>query len=204
MPNQIIVTISREFGSGGHEIAEKVAAALNLKFYDRNILEEVVGDKLEAGILSEYDEKPDGFFSIKLGEFGTSTQSAVSRMQFDFLKKKAAEGESFVVVGRCSEWLLKGTEGLYTFFVLSNKEDKVLRICNKYGLSEEDALAKMQRNDKTRKQYHNSHTDIKWGDSRGYDMCINSAVLGVDGTVKTIVDFVKAGEALREADKANE
>ena len=95
-----------------------------------------------------------------------------------------------MVVGRCSDVVLAGFDGLYSFFVRGDKKQKVKRVMKKYGVNENDALALMELNDKQRKQYHNQYADYKWGDSRAYDMCINSSRLGVDKTVSILKDYI--------------
>ena len=188
MEGQLIVSISREFGSGGHDIAKKLSEELDIKFYDKNILDEIVKANSSAEQLKEYDEMPDSFFGKKFGK--KAAEQALARMQFDFIHKRAELGESFVVVGRCSDVVLSGFDGLYSFFVRGDKKQKVKRVMKKYGVNENDALALMELNDKQRKQYHNQYADYKWGDSRAYDMCINSSRLGVDKTVSILKDYI--------------
>lgn len=113
-------------------------------------------------------------------------------MQFDYLKKKAADGESFVVVGRCSETILKGTQGLVTVFVLGDPDVKAERIQKVYGVSEEEARRMMKREDWNRKSYHNYYCKGKWGDSRNYDFSINSSKLGIEKTVDILETCIRA------------
>ncbi len=112
MGKQVIVSISREFGSGGHEIALKIAKDLNLKFYDRSILDEIA-EKLnvQTEVLEKYDEKPRNvMLSRNVKNYTNSMEEILAELQFEFIRKKAEEGESFVIVGRCSEYVLRGTE----------------------------------------------------------------------------------------------
>ena len=113
------------------------------------------------------------------------------KMQFEYLQKKADSGESFVVLGRCAETALKGREGLVSVFVLGDKEKKLVHVKDKYQLSDTEATLKMVRHDKKRKLYHNRYSDFKWGDSRGYDLCINSSRLGIEKTAAMIENYVK-------------
>lgn len=193
MEKQLIISISREFGSAGHEIAEKVAHDLNLPLYDRRLLDELAekrGWNLEE--LKKYDEKPKAvFFSRSVKGHSSSLEEAVAQMQFDYIKQKADSGESFVVVGRCSEVVLAGNEALTTVFVLGNRPEKLQHVMTKYNLNESEALAKMNRHDRKRKAYHNSHSKIAWGDSRGYDLCINSSKLGIEKAAEVIKQYVE-------------
>lgn len=189
MEGQLLISISREFGSGGHDIAKKLSEELGIKFYDKNILDEIVKANPSAEQLKEYDEMPDSFFGKKFGK--KAAEQALARMQFDFIHKRAELGESFVVVGRCSEVVLAEFDGLFSFFVRGNRKSKIKRVMKKYSLNDNDAAALMELNDKQRRQYHNQYSEYKWGDSRAYDMCVNSSRLGVDKTAAILLDYIK-------------
>lgn len=193
MDKQVIIAISREYGSAGHEIAEKVAKDLGLKLYDRNMLDDISKDKdIHIDYLEKYDEKPKRLFSSrKVGAYTNSIEEIIAEMQFDYLREKADTGESFVIVGRCAETVLSDRKGLISVFILGNPEVKLKRIMDKYHLNETDAAAKIKRHDKHRKQYHNHYSNGKWGDSRLYDMCINSSRLGPVKTAEVIKDYIK-------------
>ncbi len=193
MAGQTIIAIGREFGSGGHEIAEKLAKDLGLKLYDRSILDELSNQlHIKVDVFEKYDEKPrNPFLSRRVGEYSNSMEEIVAEMQFDFIRQKAAEGESFVIVGRCADSVLKDNEGLITIFICGEKESKAKHVMEKYHLSESAAIAKMQRHDKKRKHYHNKHSHSKWGDSRYYDMCISSSPLGIAGTSEVLEIYIK-------------
>ena len=194
MAKQTIIAISREFGSEGHEIARIIAEDLGLKLYDRSMLDEMADNMgIKVEVLEKHDEKPRNFFLTRtVGKYTNSMEEIVADMQFDFIKEKAESGESFVIVGRCADSVLRGMEGLITIFVIGTKEAKVKHVMDKFDLSESEALIKMARHDKKRSQYHNRHTDGRWGDSRFYDLCINSSLLGVQGTVKILEDYIHA------------
>lgn len=193
MSKQIIISISREYGSGGHEIAEKIARDLGLNLYDRNILEEIAREKnADVETLEKVDEKAGNrLFSRTVRGYSNSMEQNLAEMQFEFLQKKADKGESFVVVGRCSETMLKEREELVSIFVLADREAKIDHVMKKYNLSKEEAIAKNDRHDRTRKQYHNRHSEIKWGDSRNYDICINSSRLGLERTAEYLETYIK-------------
>ena len=192
MDKQVIITVGREFGSGGTFIANAIAEEFHIPVYDRNILAEISKEKgtsLEG--LEHYSEKPRSkFFTRTVRGETSSIEKHIANMQFDFLRSRAAEGNSFVVLGRCSEEILKDFNCLINIFILADPEFKKLRVMEKYELSEEDALAKMKRKDKYRKQYHNSYASSKWGDSRTYDLCINSTRLGVEETAKEVIRYI--------------
>ena len=137
--SQVIISIGREYGSGGHAIAEELSKRLDLKFYDHNILDEIAMEKgVDPDTLRKYDEKPHKLFlSRSVKGHHSSAEVNVAYMQFDYLKKKAAQGESFIVVGRCAEGIFEGHPGLISIFILGNKEDKCKRVMELYHLSEQ-------------------------------------------------------------------
>lgn len=193
MGKQIIVSISREYGSGGHAIGKKIAKDMGLKFIDRNMLDEIAEEKnIQVEYLEKYDEKPKNLLmSRRVGAYSNSLEEIVADMQFDYLREKADSGESFVIVGRCAETVLRGRDGLISVFVLGDRDCKVKRIKEKFQLGDAEAFIKMGRHDKKRKQYHNRHSDFRWGDSRGYDLCINSSRLGVEKTAELLETYIK-------------
>lgn len=193
MEKQTIIAISREFGSGGHEIAEHIAKDLGMNFYDRNILDEIAREKnIQIGYLEKYEEKPRNLlFSRRVGAYSNSIEEIVAEMQFEYLQKKADTGESFVVVGRCAETVLRECEGLISIFVLGDMETKLKRIQEHYHLDRQEAQAKLKRHDKKRRQYHNRHSDGEWGDSKMYDLCINDSKLGIEKTVHVLEQYIK-------------
>lgn len=192
MNNQVIIAIGREFGSGGHEIADKLAKAYNLPLYDRNLLSEIAAHKnADFHELEELDEsKPNRFLTRTVRGLDNSPAANIARLQFNAIKEKADNGESFVIVGRCAETVLKDCPALISIFVLGDIPVKSERIQKLYSLSESKALALMKDKDKKRKKYHNEHSLIKWGDSRGYDICINSSRLGVEKTVESLKQYI--------------
>ena len=192
MKKQLIISVGREFGSGGHVIAETLAKRFDLPLYDSNILESIAQERnVDAKTLHRYDEVPRNvLFSRRVREYSTSAEENIAQMQFEYLKKKADEGESFIVVGRCAETVLGDRPNVISLFVLGDREVKCKRVMEVYDLSERDAQFKMERHDKYRKQYHNYYCKDKWGDSRAYDLCINSSRLGFDETVNELEDYI--------------
>lgn len=193
MAEQMIISISRQFGSGGHEIAKRISEDLGLKFYDRSMLDEIANEmNVKVEVLEKYDEKPRNLIlTRRVGKYTNSMAEILAEIQFDFIKDKAEKGESFVVVGRCSEVVLQEYEGLISIYISGDKEHKKERVMKKYNLSESEAIAKMMRHDKNRKQYHNRHADTKWGEAKYYDVCINSSPLDVEGTVRVLESYIE-------------
>lgn len=194
MSQQLIISVGREFGSGGHEIAQKLSEKYGLHFYDRNLLKELAEKRnLNHEELAEFDEiKRNKLMSRTVRGMNNSSAHNVAYLQFEYLKKKADEGESFVVVGRCAETVLKECKGLVSIFVLGDMDEKIERVMRIYKLSESKAMEMIADKDRKRKQYHNSYCKIKWGDSRNYEISINSSKLGVDESVRILSEYIDA------------
>ena len=195
MDKQILISISREYGSRGREIAIKVAEDMGLPLYDRNILEEIAKEKgTDPKNFQDIDEKPrNKLLTRRVKGYSNSMEENLAQMQFEYLQKKADSGESFVVLGRCSETVLKGREGLVSIFVTGEREAKIQHIMDKFSISREEAIAKIYKHDINRKRYHNHYSDFKWGDSRNYDVCINSSRLGPQGTAEVLEAYIQKG-----------
>lgn len=189
---QLIISIGREFGSAGHEIAERLAKRYRFPLYDHNLLEEVAASRnLDSSELQKFDEvKRNKLLYRSINGMSSSPADNVANLQFQFLREKAEAGQSFVVVGRCSETVLKEYEGMVSFFVMGDMDKKVERVMKLYNKSEKDAADFIKEKDKKRKKYHDSHCKTKWGDSRNYDLSINSSRLGIDESVKLLADYI--------------
>ena len=194
MDKQVIISIGREFGSGGHYIAERLAERLGIPLLDKNLIQRVADDKgYSEEAIRQFDEKGTSIlFSRSINGYTSSASENIAQAQFEVLRRDAKDGKSFVVVGRCAEDVLADQPALISIFVRSTTEAKKARIMRIYELSEDKALSMMKKMDRERKFYHNYYCHHKWGDSRGYDLTINSALLGLEGTVDLIEQIVKA------------
>lgn len=192
MEKQLIISVGREFGSGGHEIAETLAKHYGLDLYDKNLLSAVAGEKnVDMKNLEKYDEVPRNFFTTRTVKgYSNSMEENLANMQFDYLRKKAESGESFVVVGRCAEEILKKYPALISIFILGDWESKVERIIRLYNMNRDEAERFIIRQDKKRKNYHNYYCKGKWGDSRYYDISVNSSKIGESETAEILIDYI--------------
>jgi cytidylate kinase len=192
MSKQMIISVSREYGSGGHEIARQLAERLGVSFYDRNMLDEIANEMdVDVANLHKYDEKRRiPIIRRTVRGHSNSPEEIVAEFQFDYLRKKAESGESFVVVGRCSEHILRDYEGMIPIFILGDEDAKSKRVQMVRNVSDAEAKSIMARHDRTRKYYHNYHCPNKWGDSRGYEISVNSSKLGIENTVKLLMDYI--------------
>ena len=195
-----VITISRQFGSGGREIGKKVAQALGIPYYDKELLK-VAAEKsgLSHEFLSNYDEKPTNSFLYSLvmgqqnvlsGMRGTTVEQLASQAQRDAVLSVAEKG-SCVIVGRCADYILRDQPGLVRVFICADDDSRVARICQRDGLDEKEAREKMRKMDKARAAYYAFHADREWSAADSYDLCINSSRRGIDAAVELILQFCK-------------
>lgn len=187
-----VITIGREYGSGGRFIAQKVAEKLGINFYDNELLAKASeGSSLSETVCKHYDEKKDGFIGANIGlySYDMSLGQKVFLAQFEAIKR-IAENESCVIVGRCADYVLNDHPNLASIFICAPMEDKVKRSVKYYGLPEAKAESMINKKNRQRKGYYNFYTDKDWGKASNYDLCINSKI-GIDETVNAIVAYVK-------------
>lgn len=198
-----VITIGRQFGSAGREIGEKVAEYFGIKCYDKDLLTRAAQ---ESGFCEEmiknHDERPTNSFLYNLVmdtySFGYNNSSFVDMpishkvflAQFDTIKKIADEGPC-VIVGRCADYALADRPNVVDLFIYADEASKVKRIMERYNLSEAKAKDMIIKKDKQRQSYYNYYSSKKWGRADSYDLCINSGVLGEEGTVNLIVQYVE-------------
>ncbi len=198
-----VITIGRQFGSGGRDIGEKLAVHYGIAFYDKDLLKRAAK---ESGICPELfennDEKPTSSFLYNLVtdtySFGYSSpyiemplSHKVFLAQFDTIKKIAQEGPC-VIVGRCADYALSDFKDRISIFIYAPLEDRIRRITEKYPDVNDPSKIKdmIVKTDKSRANYYNYYSSKKWGRADSYDLCVNSSILGIDGTVDLISDFI--------------
>ncbi|MGN1172103.1 MAG: AAA family ATPase [Lachnospiraceae bacterium] len=198
-----VITIGRQFGSAGREIGEKIADYFGIKCYDKELLSRAAK---ESGfcqeMLENHDERPTNSFLYNLVmdtySFGYNASSFVDMpishkvflAQFDTIKKIAEEGPC-VIVGRCADYALSDFQNCIHLFIYADEATRMKRISEKYNLSEQKAKEMIIKKDKQRQSYYNYYSSKKWGRADSYDLCINSSILGVDGTVKLITQYIQ-------------
>ena len=203
-----IITIGRQYGSGGHDIGEALAKELGVKLYDKDMLKRAAK---ESGLCEElfesHDEKPTNSFlyslvmdTYSLGySAGTFSDMPINHKvflaQFDAIKK-IAEEESCVMVGRCADYALEERDDVINIFVYADLDKRVRRVARELNITDAKAKDICNKNDKKRASYYNYYTNKEWGDATSYDLCINSAKLGVDGAVKAILDYIKLRDSI--------
>lgn len=201
MGNQIY-TIGREFGSGGYEVGRMLAERLGIKLYDKELLAQAAKSSgFCKEIFENHDEKPTSSFlySLVMDTYsGGSYSSApfldmplnhkVFLAQFDTIKK-IAEQESCVIVGRCADYALADNPDCLNIFVHAEMEDRISWISKRKDLTENKARDLIQKTDKQRASYYNYYTCKKWGDSRSYDLCLNTSKISKEACVDMILEF---------------
>ena len=197
MKQQLLISVGREHGSGGHYIAQLIADQLQIRLLDREIVEGTIAESgYSRELVTKMDEKPVNFFSSRrIGSYSNSLEENVAEKTFEFIRNTAASGESFVVVGRCAEYILRGNPNLVSLFICGDKDEKIRRVAERAKVSEARAAELIRETDRRRKLYHNYYCDNKWGDARGYDMTVNSSKLGIEQTAAALVRYIRAFQA---------
>jgi cytidylate kinase len=202
----IIITVGRQFGSGGGEIAKKLAKELNISYYDKELLAVAAKD---SGLCSEMFEKADEqgsdsliyAFSTGFAHLGLCvpyndalSNERLFQLQSDAIRK-LAENESCVIIGRCSDYILRDMPNCLSFFIHGNLENRIERIVKRMNISETQAKELIAKTDKSRAAYYNYYTDKSWGVASSYDCSIDASVLGTDDTVMFLKDFIRRRNA---------
>jgi len=191
-----IITISREFGSGGRVIGETLAKELGYAFYDKELICEIakISKLSEEFVEKRLESAPaKSIFSyafVKRGWDGLSKEDYLFDVQ-KRLVEEIAEKENCVIVGRCANDILKDRGDVLSVFICAAQEDKVKRIVERYGVNEKQAIRMQRDTDKKRSTNYSYYTDGVWGMAAGYDLSLNSSVLGYDGCVKLIMELAK-------------
>ncbi|MDY4581228.1 MAG: cytidylate kinase-like family protein [Candidatus Faecousia sp.] len=188
MKNRII-TISREFGSGGRTIGRKVAEKLGIPCYDAELIQKIAQESgFDADYIREAGEyTPGGFLSSALSNrsFGPTNEDYLWKIQYNVISDLAEKG-SCVIVGRCADYILKDKADCLTVFIHADMAFRANRIVSVYGQREESPEERLKDKDKRRAAYHRFYTNMKWGQAKNYHLCLDSGVLGIDKCVETI------------------
>ena len=198
-----IVTISRQFGSGGRTVGHLVAQALDIPFYDKELVEQIA---LESGFapkfVEEHGEHSPGktLFSYAFAPQGVpgvmngmSTADFLWHIQCGTILQLAEQGPC-VIVGRNADYILKDRKDVLHTYIHADLDFRADRIVRLYGESEKSPIARLQEKDKRRKVNYQHYTGRTWGDAENYDISLNTAVVGVETAAKIIVDLVKGLE----------
>ena len=191
-----IITISREFGSGGRFIGEEVARKLGIAYYDKNIISQIAE---KSGLSPEYIQE-NAELSPKKGLFAYAlagrdiTGKSVEDMVYEAQRKvilDLAKKEPCVIIGRNADYILKDRDDVLNVFIHGNMPEKIQRITDLYNVEKQKAVKMMEDTDKRRKTNYNFYTDQNWGKASNYTLCLNSSQLGYDRCEKIIMECVK-------------
>ena len=198
-----IITIGRQFGSGGREIGETIAKKLNIPFYDKELITMAAEQSgVSAEVFEKADEKASNtlLYALLLASFPMSMHSAQANelplndklflIQFDIIKRIAKAGPC-VIVGRCSNYMLRDFGNVVNAFIHAPQEARIERVMRLYSVDRRGAEEMMQKTDKRRATYYSYFTNSKWSEIENYDIAVNSAKLGVDGSAELIIDFAR-------------
>ena len=190
-----IITISREFGSGGRFIGEEVAKKLGIAYYDKNIINEIAE---KSGLSPEYIQE-NAELSPKKGLFAYAfagrdvTGKSVEDLVYEAQRKvilELAEKESCVIIGRNADYILKDRDDVLNVFIHGDTPEKIQRITRLYNVEEQKAVKMMTDTDKRRMANYNFYTNQKWGKADNYTLCLNSSQLGYDRCEKIIMECI--------------
>jgi len=191
-----IITISREFGSGGRTIGKEVAKRLNIPFYDKELIEKVARESgLNVNYIEEHGEyapSSNSFAYAFLGHYidGMSMNDYIWMMQRKIILELVQEGPC-VIVGRCVDYILRDRDDCFNVFICSDLDKKVERIIRLYGETDEKPEKRLADKDKKRRANYKYYTDQVWGLAQNYHLCLNSGEIGIDKCTELIVDLVK-------------
>ena len=197
----MVITVGRQYGSGGREIGTALAKRFGIAYYDDLLLKKAAE---ESGLCEElfhsFDERPKSFlYSIALDPYSFSMNHITSKgsieqqvylATYDTIKKLADEG-SCVLIGRCADYALKDRNDVLNLFITAPLENRIKRVAMRNGISEDEARERIRKRDKDRAAYYNFYSAKEWGDAKSYDLCIDSSLLGIDGTVDLLAEVLK-------------
>ena len=202
--NHIIICVGRQVGSGGHDIARMLAMDFNAKYYDRELLNLAAKESgFNPELFKKADEKPGKGLGAAMIRTVASPFSALSnyysnsvsneslfQVQTDIILKKAST-ESCIIVGRCGDYILRNFPNLLRIFIRADYDDRVKFVCEHDSVTPAKARQIIDKTDNQRSEYHNFYSETNWGDSRAYDICVNSSLLGMEGTADFLLNFAR-------------
>ena len=197
---KIIINVGRQLGSGGRDIAKMLAERFGCKYYDRELLNLAAKESGFSEKFFEQNDEQKGFFKslfhLNVPFMGSAnfyrnelSQESLFKFQSDAIRRAADEG-SCVFVGRRADYVLRDYDNRVDVFITANLADRIARVCSRLGCDEETARKKIASGENERSTYYNYYTGKEWGHSASYDLCVNSSLLGLEGTAGFIAEFV--------------
>lgn len=192
MKEQIVITIGRSFGSNGREIGERLADALGIDFYDRNLIDMAARKSgLDRSVVGNADEKLLGRFvelTASLDLIQENPNEKIYRAQAEVIRSIVKRGESCVIVGRGADYVLRNRHEVLKVFIYAPLDCRIRTVMERYNFKKEEAEKVIRHMDKTRRNYYEYFTDRNWDQKEGKDLLIDSSEFGIQGAV----DLIKA------------
>ena len=211
MASPYVITIGRELGSGGKSIGQMLAKALNIPIYDRRLIKMAAeesgfnpnlfknaDERANHGILSTFLRAATSPFSNISNMYNNSlSNESLFQVQADNIRQKA-ETENCIIVGRCADYILREHPRHLNVFIRADLKDRISHVSQREVIKADAALELINEEDKKRQEYHDFYCETNWGDSRAYDICINSSLLGLEKTAEFLLDYVKCYFGIEE------
>ena len=190
--DNIIITIAREYGSGGRYIGKLVSEKLGIKLYDKDFIEKLA---INTGLSTEYIEKNEQKRTV-LDNFNNGYYVGLNNADELFVKestliKELAKKESCVIIGRCADFILKDNKNVIKIFISNSMNSKIKRATKYYGMNKENAEKEITKINKLRENHYKYYTENNWKDPSNYDICINSDSIGIENSVDIICNYTK-------------
>ena len=196
----MVITVGRQYGSGGREIGTMLAEKLGIAYYDDMLLKEAAKESgLCEDLFRSFDERPKSFlYSVAMDPYSFSMnhvmpngsiEQQVYLATYDTIKKLADKGPC-VLIGRCADYALKDRDDVINLFITAPLENRIERVARRNGITRDEAKERIKRTDKSRASYYNYYSSKDWGDAKSYDLCIDSSLLGIEGTVELLEKLV--------------
>ena len=207
MMKHTIITIGRQFGSGGHEVGNRLAERLDIPLYDHNLIRMAaqelrissedatqVDETILGRFLTAYIVSTGNYTAFMSGdESGEPLSDLVFNRQSAIIRKLAEKGPG-IFVGRCADYALEDDPFAVSVFIKASIDERVKRIKRLYELNDSKAADLIQKTDKKRASYYNYYSSKKWGDAKSYDLCVDSGLVGIEGAIEVILKFIELKE----------
>ena len=204
---KFVITIGRQIGSGGKEIAERLARRLGVNVYDKKLIDVAARESgIDPAFFASADERESqhflgGMFSIhgSMSDYITGSSYMQGDKLFEIQSeaiRNLAERESCVIVGRCAEYVLRDHPRMISIFITADSEERIKYIMKHDNVGRDKAMEIMEKGDKRRRQYHDFYATTRWGEARCYDLCINASHMGIEGTTEFLCNYIRQRLAL--------
>lgn len=201
----MVITVGRQYGSGGREIGTMLAEKLGIAYYDDMLLKEAAKESgLCEDLFHSFDERPKSFlYSIAMDPYSFSMNHVTAKgnieqqvylATYETIKKLADKGPC-VLIGRCADYALKDRDDVINIFITAPLENRIERVARRNDISLEEAKDRIKKTDKSRASYYNYYSSKDWGEAKSYDLCIDSSLLGIEGTVALLEQMIRLKDA---------